>query len=117
MRSEVKLTVTEKDTHVWMILDDTGVLFEGKGPEMVQAFTFMTGTSQYPPTKKLEKRFGDVTWTGTLRLVRQKSCFCKGKPKTSKKKKKQRAGKSSRRKKSKERLAKLLEEGPETLFE
>ena len=75
MRKKVKLTITEADRQLWLILDDTQVLCSGRGPEMVQLFCYLAGTGTYEPTIKQRQTYEGLHWEGPLRLVRQQSCF------------------------------------------
>ena len=87
MRKKVQLRVNADDNQTWLILDDDGVVLEGPGVEMVQAFCHLSGQSTYTLTKKQLSKY-DISWEGRLRLVRQQSMYePKSSAKRSKKKK------------------------------
>jgi len=75
MRKKVQLRVASEDQAVWFLLDDNGVVTSGLGVEMVQVFCHLSGQGTYSLSKSQLKKYGELQWEGTLRLLRQQSTF------------------------------------------
>lgn len=79
MRKKVKLTVLQEDRQAWLIMDDTGILYSGSGVEIVQVFSYLCAKFEKGHNKKLsdtlKQKYPETEWEGTLRLLRQQSCF------------------------------------------
>ena len=103
MRKKVQLKVTEDDRAVWFLLDDNGVVTQGPGVEMVQVFCHLSGQGNYTLSKKQLKKYEELKWEGTLRLLRQQSTYRRSAGEVSKRKKQKTANKR------KEKLQKAAE--------